>query len=88
LPTAEVDVGWREVLEALVVTPMVVVTDEVIDSGFEIALQEVVFEQNSVLQSLVPALDFSLRLRMMGSPAYVAHLFLGEPISEIASDVR
>ena len=43
---------------------MVVVLDEGFDLGFEIAGQEVVFEQDAVLEGLVPALDLALGLRM------------------------
>ena len=48
------------------VAPMIVVLDEGGDLGFEIARQEVVFEQDAVLQRLVPALDLALRLGMTG----------------------
>ena len=54
---AEVGVGRGDVVEALVVTPMIVVLDEGLDLAFEVAGQEVVFEQNAVLEGLVPALD-------------------------------
>jgi hypothetical protein len=40
---SEVDVGWGEIVDALVVTPMIVVGDEGFDLGFEIAGQVVVF---------------------------------------------
>ena len=52
----EVDVGGCDVAQALVVTLMVVMIDEGFDLGFEIAGQEVVFQQDAVLQGLVPAL--------------------------------
>ena len=44
---------------------VVVALDEAPDMRFEIAGQVVVFEQNSVLQGLMPALDLALDLRMM-----------------------
>lgn len=59
--TPEIDVGGSEVVAALVIAPMVVVIDEGCDLGFEITRQEVVFEQDAVLQRLVPALDLALR---------------------------
>ena len=37
LSAAEVNVGRREITEALVITAMVVVIDEGVDPGFEIA---------------------------------------------------
>jgi len=55
LPAPEVDVGGRWVLQALVVTPVIVLLDECVDLLPEIARQVVVFQQNAVLQGLVPA---------------------------------
>jgi len=56
----ELDVGGGEIAEALVIAPMIVVGDEGIDLGLEVAGQVVVLEQNAVLQRLVPALDLTL----------------------------
>ncbi len=53
---SEVDVGGRDVFEALVVALMVVVIDEGFDLGFKITGQEVVFQQDAVLQGLMPSL--------------------------------
>jgi len=66
---------------------MVVVIDEGFDLSLQIAGQEVVFQQDPVLQSLMPPLDFALRLRMIrGSPA-VLHALVLKPFSQIARDV-
>ncbi len=54
VPT-EVDIGWRDVLQALVIALMVVVIDERFDLSFEISRQEVFFQQNAVLQGLMPS---------------------------------
>ncbi len=59
---AEVYVRWREVLEALVISPMVMIGDEGINLVFEIVWKEVVFQEDAVLQGLMPALDLSLCL--------------------------
>ena len=58
---AEGGVGRRHVPQAFVVTPVIVVFDERLDLGFEIAGQEVVLQQYAVLHGLVPALDPRLR---------------------------
>ena len=50
---SEVDVGRGEVVDALVVAAMVVVGNKSRDLGFEIAGQEVVFQQDAVFQGLV-----------------------------------
>jgi hypothetical protein len=50
-----------------VVTPVVVVIDEVVDLCLEVAGQILVLHQDAVLQCLVPALDLALGLGMEGS---------------------
>ena len=69
LAASEVDVGRGEIGDALVVSQVIVVGDEVIDPGFEIARQIVVLQQDAVLQRLVPALDLALGHRVIRSPA-------------------
>src|SRR5271170_3785381 len=64
--SAAVGVGRGEVVDALVVSAVVVVGDERRDLGFEVAGQEVVFQQDAVLEGLVPALDLALGHRMIG----------------------
>jgi hypothetical protein len=55
----EIDVGGGEVGDALVVAAVVVVRDEGLDLGFEVAGQVIVFQQDAVLESLVSALDLA-----------------------------
>ena len=43
---------------------MVIGIDESRDLGFKVLFEEEVFQQDAVLQRLVPALDIALRLRM------------------------
>lgn len=74
LATPEVDVGGGEIVQALVIAPVVVVIDEGCDLGFEIARQEVVLQQDSVLQRLVPALDLALGLGMARCTPGVIHV--------------
>jgi hypothetical protein len=49
------------------VATVVVVVDEGGDGGLKFALEVVVFEQDAVLQGLVPALDFALGLGMQSN---------------------
>ena len=44
-----VDVGWGQIAQALVITPVVVMFDEGLDLGLQVAGQVVVFEQDAVL---------------------------------------
>ena len=55
LGPAEVGIGGRHIVQALVVALVIVVLDERFDLALEIARQEVVFEQDAVLEGLVPA---------------------------------
>src|SRR3954465_7759282 len=48
---------------------MIVMIDELFDVGFEIARQVVVFQQDAVLERLMPAFDLALCLRMDRSAA-------------------
>lgn len=84
---SEVDVSGRDVVQALMVTMVVVVIDEGLDLGFEIAGQEVVFQQDAVLECLVPPLDFALRLRMIWGTARMLHTLVLQPVSQIARNV-
>ena len=84
--SSEVDVGGCEVAEAFVISAVIVALDEGTDGGLEITWQIVVFEQDAVLQGLVPSLDLALGLGMAGRAADVAHVAVIEPVSQIASD--
>ena len=55
--------------------------------GFEIAGQVVVFEQDAVLERLMPAFDLALCLRMAGSAANVPHAGVIRATRQIAGDV-
>ena len=66
LTAPKVDVGRRQVADALVVTKVIVVGDEGIDLSLEVAGQIVVLEQDAVLWRLVPALDLALGHGVIG----------------------
>ena len=87
LTSTEIDVGGREIVQALVVAPMIVVADEGLNLTLEVAGQVVVFQQDAVLQRLVPVLDLALGLRMTRRAANMIHGVLGEPLDQLASDV-
>ena len=76
LSASEVDVGGRDVLQALVVSSVIVVLDEGCDLLPEITGQIVVFQQNTVFQSLMPSLDLALGLRMVVRATDVIHLLI------------
>lgn len=87
LAASEVDVGRGEIVEAFVVAPVIVVLDEGGDLPVEIARQEVVFEQNAVLQRLMPALDLALGLGWLGAPRVCSMFLIREPVGLAAGHV-
>ena len=62
---AEVGVGGRDVADTLVVAVVVIVIDESADLAFKVLRQIIVFQQDAVLQRLMPALDLALCLRVV-----------------------
>ena len=84
---AKVGVSGRDVVQAHVLALVVIVFDEGLDLGFEIAGQEVVFQEDAVLQGLVPALDLALGLGMEGRAAHMLHLVGLDVLGQFTSDV-
>src|SRR6188472_230784 len=80
LASAEVDIGRGEIGDALVVSQVIVVSDEVADLGFEIARQIIVLEQDAVLKGLVPALDLALGLGMERGATDMIDALILEPL--------
>jgi hypothetical protein len=75
LRPSEVDVSWGKIVEALVISGMVVMRHEGRDLAFEVAGQVVVLKQDAVLERLMPALDFALGLRVIEGAADMLHLW-------------
>ena len=76
LAASEVDIGRSKVLQALVVAPVIVMIDEGVDLQPEITGQVVVFQQDAVLQGLMPALDLALGLRVIWRTSNMVHLLI------------
>ena len=84
---AEVGVGGCHVGQRFVITLVVIVLDEGLDLGLEVAGQEVVLQQDAVFQGLVPALDLALGLRVHRGAAHVAHLVGLDVFRQFSRDV-
>lgn len=82
LRPAEVNISGGQVSQALVVAPVVVVLDEHLNLGFEVAGQMVVLQQDAVLERLVPTLALALGLRVARCAADVVHAVVGQPPGE------
>jgi len=79
----EVDVCGCDVVDALVVTLMIVVIDEGFDLSFEVTGQKVVLQQDAVLQGLMPSFDLALGLRVIRRTTRVLHAFVLQPFRQI-----
>ena len=69
------------------VPAVIVVIHESPDVLFKVSGKIVVFEQDPVLQRLMPSLDLALGLRMIGSTMNVIDLLGAPPVSELCRDV-
>ena len=87
LALPEVDVSWRQIVDALVIAQMIVVSDEGLDLSFEIARQVIVLEQDTVLERLMPALDLALGHRMIRRATDVPDILAIEPFGQVCRDV-
>ena len=87
LGPSKIDVGGREIVEALVISGVIISLDESGDLPFEISRQIVMLQQDAVLERLMPALDLALRLRMVRGSADVLHVFPLKPLGEIDGHV-
>ena len=74
--SAEVDIFWRQIAEALVVSPIVVVINKGGDSGLKLAFKEVIFQQDAVFEGLMSTLDLALGLGMHGRASDVFHALI------------
>ena len=57
------------------------------DPLLQVSRQIVIFEQNAVLQGLVPAFDLSLGLGMIRRAAHMLHALAFEPLGQIVGNV-
>ena len=87
MSTPEVNVCGREVVDALVVSVMIIMINKRVDLRFHIFREEVVFQQDPVFERLMLALDLTLSLWMMGCATDVVHALVFQPLSQITADV-
>ena len=80
LAAPEVDIGRSEVLQALVIALVVAMLDKGIDLLPEIAGQVVVFQQDAVLERLVPPLDLALGLGVVWCSTNMIHALVIQPL--------
>ena len=66
---------------------VIVVIDEGFDLSFKVTGQEVVFQQDAVLQCLMPTLYLALGLRVIWRTARVLHAFVLQPFGQVTGDI-
>lgn len=69
------------------ISQMIVVADDVSDFLLKVTWQIIIFEQDAVLQGLMPWLNLALGLRMHGRTAHMFHAFASKPASQLSRDV-
>ena len=87
LTAPEVDVSPRQVVQALVVSTVVVVPDELLDALFELSWQVVVVQQDPVFHRAMISLDLALRHRVIGFAACMTHALFVEPVGKFARHI-
>src|SRR6516225_1177109 len=87
LTAPEVDVSRRQVVQALVISTVVVVPDELLDALFELSWQVVVVQQDPVLHRAMISLDLALRHRVVRPAADMSDAVVLEPLTKLARHV-
>src|SRR5258707_5835825 len=87
LTAPEVDVNRRQVVQALVVSRVIVVLDELLDALFELSWQVVVLQQDPVFHRAVISLDLALRHRVVRPAADMSDAVVIEPLAKLARHV-
>ena len=86
LPPTEIGIRWGQIVQALVLSAMVILLDECLNIGLKCAWQMVIFQQDAVLNGRVPALDLALRLRVSRRAADMLDALLHSPLGEGVRD--
>src|SRR5262249_22599354 len=87
LTAPEVDVSRRQVVQALVISTVVVVPDELLDALFELSWQVVVLQQDPVFHRAMISLDLALRHRVVRPAADMSDAVVLEPLTKLARHV-
>src|SRR5262249_45089505 len=87
LAAPEVDVSRRQVVQALVVSTVIVVADELLDAVFELSWQVVVVQQDPVFHRAMISLDLALRHRVVRPAADMSDAVVLEPLAKLARHV-
>jgi len=87
LCSPEIDIGWRQVVQRLMVAGVVVVLHEVCDSSLQVGWGVVVLQPDDVLHRTVPALDLALSHRVIRRTAHMIHLLALEKPCQVPGEI-
>ena len=87
LAAPKVDIGGREVAQALMLAQVIIVFDKSTDPGFEVAGQIIVLQQDPVLASPTLALDLALGLGVVRCATDMFHALIIEPFGQTVGDI-
>ena len=82
LPPAEIDISRGQIVQALVIAPVVILLDKLLDLSLQRARQIIILQQDAVLHGLMPAFDLALCLGMRGRAADMLDAVLRQPLGE------
>lgn len=80
----EVNVCRGQIVDALMVSVVIIVIYERTNLRFQVCREVVVVQQDAVFQGLVPALDFALCLRMVRRTPDVTYFPVSQPLRQFA----
>ena len=86
LPPAQIDIRRVQIVQALVIAPVVILLDKLGDLSLQRARQVVILQQDAVLHGLMPAFDLALCLGMCGRTADMLDAVLRQPLGEGVRD--
>jgi hypothetical protein len=83
LSPSGVDIGRGQIIDGLVIAVVVVVIHEGLNAGLKISGKEVVSQQDTVLQGLVPSFKLALGLEVIMCTPDMAHALVLQPIRPV-----
>ncbi len=83
----EPDIFRCQIVQTFMVSPCVVVGDELLDPSCQLFGEVIIIKQNGIFHCPVLTLNLTLGHRMIGLATGMGHIMLGEPIAKFLRDV-
>ena len=81
---SEVDIVGRYITDIFVIALVILILDESCDLVFQMPWQVIVFQQDTVLQGLMPTFNLALGLGMVWRATDMVHALVFQPLGQIA----